>query len=505
MLSASVLSFCIGFLSLSIEILWVRLFGFANYSLPQAFAFVLVFYLIGIAIGARIGKYFCESKPLLWLLSGKILLIASFVCLVSPWLYVYSLSAFPLLGAALLITITAALTAVIFPIAHHLGFIKPTVKPGRQISTVYVANILGATLGPLVTGAFLLDFFTTQQCYIIFASLLYIVSLYCFILQKKIRFSAYAVLGMVLFISFFFWTNPHSLITKIADRSGQTLQVIENKSGIITLYEGGSGGDLVFGGNVYDGRTNLDPLLNTNGINRLLVLAALHEQPKRVLMIGLSIGTWLKIVTSFPGVEQIDVIEINPAYLQAIQNYPRLAAGLLDARVHLYIDDGRRWLRAHADNQYDLIIMNTTFYWRAYTSNLLSQNFLALIKQHMHANAILAFNTTGSPDALKTAVSIFKNAYLYQNFVIAADFDWRTRLYQQRAIEKLAALSLDGHLLFPFGSKPIIESFLRVPLSSLKTIQPMYEALGRQLEIITDNNLITEYKYGISLQEINQH
>ena len=43
------LSLSIGFLSLSEEILWVRVLGFAFETLPFAFAFVLACYLIGIA------------------------------------------------------------------------------------------------------------------------------------------------------------------------------------------------------------------------------------------------------------------------------------------------------------------------------------------------------------------------------------------------------------------------------------------------------------------------
>ena len=137
-------------------------------------------------------------------------------------------------------------------------------------------------------------------------------------------------------------------------------QVIENSNGIITIYAGGAGGDIIEGGNVYDGRTNLDPVINSNGINRLLILSALQDKPERVLMIGLSIGSWLKVITSFPSVRHIDVVEINPGYIEAMANYPRQLSALKDPRVTLYIDDGRRWLKTHADKKYDLVINNTS-------------------------------------------------------------------------------------------------------------------------------------------------
>ena len=50
------LSFLVGALSLGQEVLWVRLYGFARAGTPTAFSFVLVAYLLGIAVGAAIGR-----------------------------------------------------------------------------------------------------------------------------------------------------------------------------------------------------------------------------------------------------------------------------------------------------------------------------------------------------------------------------------------------------------------------------------------------------------------
>ena len=58
--AARFISFWTGFCSLSLEIAWVRLYGYANQSTPQAFAYVLAIYLLGIALGAQIGKRVCQ-------------------------------------------------------------------------------------------------------------------------------------------------------------------------------------------------------------------------------------------------------------------------------------------------------------------------------------------------------------------------------------------------------------------------------------------------------------
>ncbi len=505
MFAACLLSFGAGFLSLSLEILWIRLFSFANYSLPQAFAFVLIFYLIGIACGAGVGKRLCEDNYNLWKISGIVLLFSSLSDLLSPWLYAFNVYLnFPFMCGAALILLTAALKAIIFPIAHHIGTPSFGSQVGRSLSRVYVSNILGATLGPLLTGMVALSVFSTQQCFIICAALTFLLSLYCFsAILKPVLLSVSGIVFLWLVTMMMIILNPHQLIANIAGQEGYLRRIVENQYGIITTYYGGQGGDVIAGGNVYDGRTNLDPVINSNHINRLLILPALKTNPEHVLIIGLSIGTWLKLVTSFPNVKTIDVVEINPGYLRAMQDYPRQWSALSDARVRLYMDDGRRWLKAHPDNQYDLVIMNTTYYWRAYTSHLLSREFLQLVKHHLRPEGILTYNTTSSPDVLKTAADVFPHVYLYENFAVASDMDWRKKLQDPKAVKLLSALYLDGKPLFPPHSEKLIQSFLALPLISLPQLEDYYAARGRELEVITDQNLITEYRYGKWLSATN--
>lgn len=494
MFPAYILSFATGFLSLSLEILWVRIFGFVNLAIPQAFAFVLGLYLIGIAMGARIGKKICDRPANLWEISGFILLISSFIDLASPWIYAeLAHTSLQMTVGGSLILLTALLKAILFPIAHHLGVPANSNKIGTSISKVYVSNIIGSTLGPIVTGFVLLDFFSTQSCFAICAGLTLVIGLFCFKNEAKQSVLKFTALFSMLILAYAVTRPSNSLILKLAYPGGEIRKIVENRHGVVTIYHGGKEGDKVFGSNVYDGRTNLDPVINSNGINRILILAALQKNPEHVLMVGLSIGSWLALINSFPGVKQVDVIEINPGYLTAIKDYPLQQRALLDPRIKLYIDDGRRWLRAHPKNKYDLIIMNTTFYWRAYSSNLLSKDFLELITMHMKSRAVFAYNSTGCPDALKTAATVFPHAYLYENFVIAADFDWRKKLSDPQALSTVMNLRLYGNLLFKKENKSLVQKFLNNPIMSIDALVARYQQQGRRLEVITDYNLRSEY------------
>src|SRR5947209_1533611 len=113
--AASLLSFSTGFLSLSQEILWIRLFSFANHTLPQSFAYVLMVYLVGIALGAGIGKRLCNGSRDLWAASGGVLLAAGLIDAGSPWLYAaVAHSRFQILAGGILMALTALMKSIVF-------------------------------------------------------------------------------------------------------------------------------------------------------------------------------------------------------------------------------------------------------------------------------------------------------------------------------------------------------------------------------------------------------
>ncbi len=71
-------------------------------------------------------------------------------------------------------------------------------------------------------------------------------------------------------------------------------KIIEGRYGVIQVYElGDKKHNVVYGANVYDGKTNTSSVSNTNGIDRPYVLAASKINAKKVLVIGLSTGFWV--------------------------------------------------------------------------------------------------------------------------------------------------------------------------------------------------------------------
>ncbi len=494
---ARLLSFSVGFLSLSQEILWVRLMSFATGGLPQTFGFVLGSFLIGIAFGAVAGRRFCERSADLVHVGGIVLVIAGLVDLALPWVAVQAL-ALPapthLIGLAALIAASAFLKSILFPIAHHLGTVASGDKVGVSVSRVYFANILGSTMGPLVTGMVLLQAFSLEATFVAVGLLTAAVGLACLVRRHqplKLLLPAAPVAAAAVFALQF--PVVTTLIQRDSSENGPVNFVLQNRHGILHTRASVVGGDWVYGGNTYDGRVNTDLLVDSNGIRRVYLLAALHPSPDRILQIGLGSGSWMGVLAGFPSMDALDVLEINPGYSQLIDRYPEVRAAATAPGVRLIWDDGRKWLAEQENARFDLIVVNTTFYWRAYTTMLLSREFMELARHRLADGGIYAFNSTGSPDAYATARAVFPHVYAFDTFVVASNRE--LSLDFATAARRLARVRL------PHGRHVNVDDpRVTAKIASMVAKFRPYEATSADAQVITDENLLTEYRHGTRLR-----
>lgn len=494
-----VVSFFSGFLSLSLEIIWMRIISFAGMSVPQAFSYTLALFLIGIAIGANIGKRLCKISKKINLESiGYIFLAASIIDLLLITLAFFAAknSAF-ILVSGFCIFVCAAVRGIVFPLIHHIG--TQQVKTGSQISNVYFSNVFGSSIAPLLISFIALDYLNTQQVYILVCILTLIISTLCFT-QNKVKI----IVGILPAISLSLLFIPEKFFYELSKNSYQNnvypTRIIENKYGFIQVYQGEKD-QIIFGANVYDGKLNTDIFHNSNGIDRAYLLPALKPEATDILVIGLSTGSWVKVLSMMPNIKKITVIEINPAYIELIKTDPIVSDILKDKRIEIVFDDGRKWIKKNTDEKFDIILMNTTWYWRAYASNLLSQNFLNIVKPHMKPDTILFYNTTQSADAYYTASKVFPYVYKYKFMVL----------------NSMQPITLENHnniqnnlckLVRHSTQTPIFKSqkecslasdiILETPLIPYKKID-FYQFSSHKPELITDDNMITEYKYGKGL------
>ncbi|HEU6454303.1 MAG TPA: fused MFS/spermidine synthase [Roseateles sp.] len=497
---ALLLSFCVGLLSLSQEILWVRLLSFGQMGRPQAFALVLVAFLAGISAGAVVGRRICERSTRLWASAARVLTWAAALDVIALQLAAPMLDYTPLrLGMLmLLIALTAGAKGVVFPIVHHLGSPPSREGLGRSVSRVYLANVMGSALGPLVTGFWMLNVLRVESAWAILVTGTATLALACLAVAPQRRPAWFGLPALLLGLGVFLVLQPLAVIEKVASGtdgdSTRIHQLVQNKHGILHTVRDDEG-DVTYGGNAYDGRVAVDMSVNSNMLDRAYLMAVLHPRPRRVLVIGLSTGAWTQAILGFPGIQQVDVVEINPGYKTLIANQPVVASLLEDSRVRLHFDDGRRWLRAHPGTRYDLIFQNTTFHWRAYTSLLLSREYLQELSRHLTEGGIAAMNTTSSRDAYATALDTFKHVVRYSNFAYMSDHPLQRRPDAEAA---LRACRTGGQPSFTdalFAPSAVAWTLLHSPLVPASEYLASHTD-GEPPTVITDLNMVNEFRHG---------
>ncbi|NNP77200.1 hypothetical protein A7P54_12335 [Acinetobacter sp. Ac_3412] len=492
------ISFFSGFLSLGQEIIWMRLISFAGMSVPQTFSYTLAIFLVGISVGAQIGKLICKNNNNVKVhVLGYVFFIAAIVDIfLIACVYFFShFIGISILFFGLCVFICAAVRGIIFPLVHHVGTVQE--KTGAQISNVYFSNVFGSALAPLIIGFIALDYLNTQQVYLIICFMTFVVAILC-LNSKNIK----GLIAVLSFLTLFMVLIPEHIFYELSknsyDENKYPSHILENKHGFIQVYDEGDD-HIVFGANVYDGKFNTNIFHNTNGIDRAYLLTTIKPDAKNVLVIGLSTGSWVKVLTTMPNVEKITVIEINPAYVELIKISPIVSDILKDKRVEIIFDDGRKWLKKNQEQKFDIVLMNTTWHWRAYVSNLLSYDFLKIINGSLGKGGVLFYNTTQSLDAYYTAKKVFPYVYKYKYFVLASNQKQSIRLDSIQSnlcdlkdyFTKVPVFSSEKKCLD--AAKIIIEN----PFLSYSEIN--FSQLNRSPEVITDNNMLSEYKYGKGL------
>jgi len=497
---ALMLSCAMGFVALGLQVLWYRLVDFMVSGRSGTFGMLLFVTLCGIAGGALavmrevrsggdMGQFVMKSLtslvcimlvsfPILMILPDNVRMMQAYVC-------------FMLLG------LQANKLGGIFPALCHMSIqSKHQSQAGVAVGYIYCANIVGSVIGCLLMGLVLFDQFSITQNMM----LMIVVTVGCaawsvraFLLpqHRKFAWAGCATVAMMMLVYPFVVADFFAGI-RITSSKLPFTHVVENRSGVITV-ESNPTGDVIFGGGVYDGRFNIDPVNDSNMITRAYMIAALHPRPKRILEIGLSSGSWASAISSYAPLEKLTSVEINSGYRGLLSYYDATKKVPTNPKVDMVHDDGRRWLKTHQNQKFDLIVSNTSFHWRNNSTNLLSVEFLELAKLHLNEGGVVFINSTSAADCFYTAAHVFKHVVMIKNFVAASDAPFVMNAAQKRA-NFLQFKQADGTALFDKDSahKKVMETLIADPLKDWHD-----ELLkNTSLWLITDDNMATEYKIG---------
>lgn len=86
-----------------------------------------------------------------------------------------------------------------------------------------------------------------------------------------------------------------------------------------------------------------------------------HPNPKRVLVIGGGDGGMVREVVKHPGVEHVDLVEIDGRVIETSKQYfPAISVALTgNPKVHVHVEDGIKWVQDR-EAEYDVIIIDSS-------------------------------------------------------------------------------------------------------------------------------------------------
>jgi spermidine synthase len=489
-----------GFISLSQEMLWIKVIGSADHGRPETFAHALGFYLIGLAAGAAFGQRIQKRLGLASLRYLAVMVavggILFFVMMpLGAWIHGHheALGRFVLLVGA---GVTSFAMGGVFPLLCAEG-VRDGGASGAGVSRVIVANIIGATAGPLLTGFVLLEVETLQNNVLIFAVACVAMAGILWGGERRETGDGRPTRGIATFslVALGMLIIQGPLYSLFLERlhfgeDGYTpgyKYVVQGRGAIVGVWPSLR----EYGDGLYDGGFFMNPVDNENMITRAYFVTALHPNPRRVLEVGLGTGSWARVLANNPATDSLTIVELSPEYVRMMYHFPEVASVMTEKNVKLAFDDGRRWMLRNPDAKFDAIVINGTWHWRSGATHILSAEFLQEAKRHLAPGGVLYWNTTGSLDVIYTATGVFKYVTRYLNFVAGSDTPFAVDSVTRRKSLEAYRAGGDSLPFLPGGEFAGARGeLLDTPTND---VAPEFRR-ANDLWYITDDNMATEFK-----------
>jgi spermidine synthase len=419
-----------GFTFFLSELVWFRLLAPLLGSSVYGFGLILALALAGIGLGGLLYRMFWASRPRAVTLAALSRVAAwQVLFLALPWaladrvavfaIDVNQLRALGLSGqvvgwtliSSLLVLGPSILAGVQFPLL--VGLLGTgNHDAGRHVGLAYAANTLGAITGSLVGGFLLLPWLTAPGAWRWVMLLTLLLSLGAAVLGAKstprrlwpVLTLLWLGAGCLIFTSAgptAAWRHKpigygrvEALPASINGLRGwlnasrwKIAHEFEGREASVAAVSSDDGYCLYVNGKS-DGSAFGDA---DTQVMQGLVPAMLHPAPHNAFIVGLGTGTTAGWVADVPGMEHVDVVELEPGMSVLARDHfaPVNRNVLAKSNVHLIAGDAREALLA-AGNGYDLIISEPSNPYRAGVSTLFTQEFYAAAKARLKESGLFA-------------------------------------------------------------------------------------------------------------------
>jgi spermidine synthase len=298
---------------------------------------------------------------------------------------------------------------------------------GRSIGRIYLANIIGSTVGSLLVGFVLLHYLGTERTLALLVVAGSLTGALAALRAERRhaaarwRPSALTVSLALAVITPLVFPGPLRLLraAHYADFDQVDFVAVEQRSGVVALRTQRAvisfdeerqilgTQRLLIDGSAHGGFQSASDDVVLDSAVRMALSA--HPAPKRVLSIGLGDGRMCAAAVAADTVEELLVVELNGGLREILAQTPQGKALFSSEKLELVVGDGRRWLLANPTEQFDVILMWPLHAAHASSGNLYSAEFFELIKAHLAEGGLLFARSVDAYSTARTIASSFAN------------------------------------------------------------------------------------------------
>ncbi len=471
-----------GAVAFTYEVLWTRMLTHVIGGSIYAFATMLATFLTGIALGGGlIGKFAIRRDTAAITFAVTQVAIAVLSVAVFSWigpLIPSELTTVRVVIYAMLVMLPATIfIGATFPLAVRV-LVADETDAGVNTARIYSWNTFGAIVGAIAAGFFLIPGLgfegTIKLAVLINLGLaLWAAS---FVARWKPAFAGAIAAGFVVALFGYSPSRPQAVVSN----SGYLLADLEDAREIFYAVGRSATVMLEEHGGYYFVRTNGLPEASiaakgsppVKDPEKWLTALAVTARPEArdMLVIGFGGGVALEGIPA--SVERVDVIELEPAVIDA----NRALAGmrnvdpLVDPRLNIVINDARNALRL-SSTRYDIIVSQPSHPWTAGASHLFTREFVAEAKNHLLRDGIF----------VQWMNSEFVDASLLRTLAatLRAEFDY-VRLYQpvpQMLMFHASDGALNTEISLARTGQPLVTDIMHFSRLGINSVEDVIAAL----------------------------
>jgi spermidine synthase len=408
-----------GFAALGMEMLWLRHLALLLGGFRAVFSLLLTVMLLALGAGALLGGWLDRrvgrpaqtlilvealfaATALLGLASGNAATLAERGSALAASLGTVSSSSrvltelwFNLRPMLFEVALPSLVGGLAFPLANAVVQ-RAEASVGRRAGALYAANTIGAVCGSLVTGYLLLPRIGMQGSAALLAGVAALtmvpLSLAEYGLPRRRVALVAASLVSVSALTFWFSLPPDYLVRRalgLRDPAERVIALSEGLTELVAVVERpGRGRGLLTNGHAMSSTAMLDQRY-MRALAHIPLLAMDH--PRRVLVIGFGVGNTAHAAVLHPSVTDVDIADLS-AHILDHAGYFRDANRdvLRDAKVNVFVNDGRQHLQMTAPGSYDLITLEPPPIAHAGVAALYSREFYQLARSRLTAGGYVS-------------------------------------------------------------------------------------------------------------------